>query len=105
MTTEKAFLSDAAEHPEDDAPRLVYADWLDEQGRSDYAELIRVQCRLASSTPDAPDYVDLEERLRELNRFIDVGTPAGWPRLRHLEYETDLERGFPDSVEVEVDAR
>jgi uncharacterized protein (TIGR02996 family) len=26
------FLSDIVEHPEDDAPRLIYADWLQDQG-------------------------------------------------------------------------
>jgi uncharacterized protein (TIGR02996 family) len=29
--------------PEDDTPRLVYADWLEDQGRHDPAELLRVQ--------------------------------------------------------------
>jgi uncharacterized protein (TIGR02996 family) len=33
--------------PEDDAPRLVYADWLDEHGEPERAEFIRVQIRLA----------------------------------------------------------
>jgi uncharacterized protein (TIGR02996 family) len=31
------------ERPDDDAPRLVYADWLDENGEPDRAEFIRVQ--------------------------------------------------------------
>lgn len=33
--------------PDDDGPRLVFADWLEEQGDVDRAEFIRVQCRLA----------------------------------------------------------
>lgn len=33
-------------HPEDDAPRLVYADWLEERGQAERAELIRVQCEI-----------------------------------------------------------
>lgn len=33
--------------PEDDTPRLVYADWLDETGQADPAEFIRVQVALA----------------------------------------------------------
>jgi uncharacterized protein (TIGR02996 family) len=32
--------------PDDDAPRLVYADWLDEHGEADRAEFIRLQCEL-----------------------------------------------------------
>src|SRR5262249_47301302 len=44
-----AFLSDIIEHPDDDAPRLVYADWLDEHGdvAQARAEFIRVQIELA----------------------------------------------------------
>ncbi len=34
------------EDPHDDAPRLVYADYLDEHGQSERAEFIRVQCEL-----------------------------------------------------------
>jgi uncharacterized protein (TIGR02996 family) len=33
--------------PGDDAPRLVYADWLDEHGEPGRAEFIRVQCERA----------------------------------------------------------
>jgi uncharacterized protein (TIGR02996 family) len=42
LALERAVLAD----PADDAPRLVYADWLDEQGESDRAALIRVQVEL-----------------------------------------------------------
>src|SRR5688572_17928114 len=34
-------------NPEDDTPRLVYADWLQENGDEERAEFIRVQCELA----------------------------------------------------------
>src|SRR5262245_7675431 len=34
------FLAAILEQPDDDGPRLVYADWLEEQGQSDRAELI-----------------------------------------------------------------
>jgi uncharacterized protein (TIGR02996 family) len=32
MDMHQAFLADIAAHPEDDAPRLIYADWLEEHG-------------------------------------------------------------------------
>lgn len=35
-------------HPDDDVPRLVLADWLDEHGESERAEFIRVQIELNS---------------------------------------------------------
>ena len=39
----RGFLEDIVANPDDDTPRLVYADWLDEQGDADSAEFIRVQ--------------------------------------------------------------
>jgi uncharacterized protein (TIGR02996 family) len=47
MTHEDAFLQDILEHPADDAPRLIFADWLEENGNSERAEFIRVQCAIA----------------------------------------------------------
>ena len=44
-------LATVCAQPEDDAPRLVYADWLDEHSQPERAEFIRVQCELAR-TPD-----------------------------------------------------
>src|SRR4051812_26584351 len=40
-------LQEVLDAPRDDAPRLVSADWLEDHGESDRAELIRVQCQLA----------------------------------------------------------
>lgn len=34
-------------HPDEDVPRLAYADWLDEHGQPERAEFCRVQCELA----------------------------------------------------------
>src|SRR4051795_7116192 len=42
-----ALLLSAKESPEDDAPRLVLADWLEDHGEVDRAEFIRAQLRLA----------------------------------------------------------
>jgi uncharacterized protein (TIGR02996 family) len=56
------------EKPEDDATRLVYADWLKENGDPARAELIRVQCELARGVEDGPRLVILKTRERELCR-------------------------------------
>jgi uncharacterized protein (TIGR02996 family) len=37
MSMEQGFLADIGERPDDGTPRLVYADWLEEQGRPDEA--------------------------------------------------------------------
>jgi uncharacterized protein (TIGR02996 family) len=46
--TDTAFLAQICALPEDDGPRLVYADWLEEYGQCDRASFIRVQCELAN---------------------------------------------------------
>jgi uncharacterized protein (TIGR02996 family) len=57
MSHEDAFLRAIAESPDDDAPRLIYADWLDERG-DPRGEFIRVQCELARMPPgDPPGHV------------------------------------------------
>jgi uncharacterized protein (TIGR02996 family) len=48
-TNEDAFLANIRARPHDDAPRLIFADWLEERGRkgdSGRAEFIRVQCAI-----------------------------------------------------------
>ena len=47
MTDEAAFLRIICEHPEQDTPRLVYCDWLEQEGQCERAEFIRVGCELA----------------------------------------------------------
>src|SRR2546423_15203209 len=47
MTDEQGLLQAILESPGDDLPRLVYADWLDENGDPDRAEFIRTQVELA----------------------------------------------------------
>lgn len=46
MTPHDAFLADIIAHPGDDAPRLIYADWLEEHGQPERADFIRVQCEI-----------------------------------------------------------
>lgn len=41
-----AFMADIIANPEDDTPRLIFADWLDDNGEPERAEFIRVQCAI-----------------------------------------------------------
>jgi uncharacterized protein (TIGR02996 family) len=65
MGIEDAFLHDILAHPDDDAPRLIYADWLDERG-DPRGEFIRVQCALARLDDEDPRRWPLEEREQAL---------------------------------------
>lgn len=48
-TAETAFVRAVLEDPDDDAPRLVYADWLVEHGEEERAEVILTQIKYAST--------------------------------------------------------
>ena len=52
-----ALVQAVIESPEDDTPRLVFADFLEENGDEDdreRAEFVRLQCRLAAMAEDDP---------------------------------------------------
>src|SRR4051794_20166340 len=66
MASHQAFLADIIECPDDDAPRLVYADWLDDNGDADRAELIRAQCESARLPECDRRRLLLEARAAEL---------------------------------------
>jgi len=68
MSSHECFLQAILSDPEDDARRLVYADWLDENGDPERAELIRVQCELAPGVEDGERLVALKTRERALCR-------------------------------------
>src|SRR5262245_37608955 len=62
MPAHDTFLRMIIENPDDDGPRLVYADWLEEQGEAERAEFIRVQCELARLPAASPDRCRLAAR-------------------------------------------
>jgi uncharacterized protein (TIGR02996 family) len=74
MTDEKAFLRAIATARSDDAPRLVYADWLLERGDADRAEYLRLICSRDESA--------IGDRLREVAQSLD---PA-WMAQVHFDY-------------------
>src|SRR4051812_9497771 len=58
MSVEAVFLHDVWQSPDEDAPRLIYADWLTDQvepAKAARGDFIRLQCRRAGLDPDDPD--------------------------------------------------
>lgn len=62
--TQTALLKAVAADPHNDLPRLVYADYLEEHGQPDRAEIIRVQCELARLQDEDCDGKYLFDELR-----------------------------------------
>jgi uncharacterized protein (TIGR02996 family) len=98
--THDAFLSDIVECPDDDAPRLIYADWLDEQGECERAEFVRAQCRLATLPKYSPEWRRLSGRCDELLAARGEEWRAALPALDGVTWEK-LNRGFVEEVFAE----
>jgi len=61
-----AFMQAIIESPDDDTPRLVFADFLDEHDEAERAELIRLQCRLHSLPLGSLEFGPILKRLKSL---------------------------------------
>lgn len=70
-----ALLSAIWDHPEDDTPRLVYADWLQEHGYERYAEFIRVSVAIARQVLPQTERARLRRQRYELGRVIAKSIP------------------------------
>jgi uncharacterized protein (TIGR02996 family) len=125
MSEEAALLNAIYANHDEDTPRLIYADWLDEHGRHDQAEFIRVQIRLEEIHRTIPCLDEMESLLyfglsraagvwhcprdsaerRELayrcRCLLDIHE-ANWltPHQELLHNEWSWHRGFLDTVEV-----
>lgn len=100
MSDRNDFLQTILAAPEDDAPRLIFADWLEEQGETERAEFIRIQCELAQSAEGDPRRKRLRAREQELLRLYQVAWREQLPELEEVRWET-FERGFVSAVRVE----
>src|SRR5262245_12883262 len=86
--------------PDDDVPRLVYADWLDEHGDEARAEFIRVQVELARmEEPDLrPPSVDVDQLARdELLRYGEPNPRRDELRARERALLYDIADSFSGS--------
>src|SRR5262245_51136240 len=94
MNQADAFLHAILADPEDHAPRLAYADWLDERGDS-RGGFIRVQCALAGLADD--DDAGWPLLAREARLIAGHGKHWAGP-LRRLVKRWRFRRGFVEAV-------
>lgn len=72
MSPEEAFIRAVEANPSADMPRLVYADWLDENGREPFADFLRTELELAKLPLDSPAAPPLRERLWQAWAAVDA---------------------------------
>lgn len=99
-TEETAFIQAVLADPNNDSPRLLYADWLDEQAdaaASARAEFIRIQCLLAQDRTRHPRLDKYRRRERELLRTYQAAWVA---QVVRTEYSSQcrFHRGFLTGV-------
>jgi uncharacterized protein (TIGR02996 family) len=96
-----AFLTHIREQPDEDAPRLVLADWLDDHHRPEWAEFIRCQVELARLDPVASNAAEL------LARAIRSGVytaPRQEPFFDHVPgAKVSFRRGLIHGIEARTE--
>jgi uncharacterized protein (TIGR02996 family) len=94
ISQEQAFLEAILERPDDDTPRLIFADWLEERGdpsSAARAEFIRVQCILAGERLPPRRQAELTRREQQILNDWD----EEWVRpLHRLVKNWEFHRGF-----------
>lgn len=93
-----ALLDAIFDHSDDDTPRLVYADWLQEHSQENYAQFIRLQCAAAHEEPWSDDanrlWVEIGRVWNRLDREWMPATRDRWPYLDITLDAIHFDRGF-----------
>jgi uncharacterized protein (TIGR02996 family) len=112
QTEAEAFLQRIRAFPDEDAPRLVFADWLDENGDSTRAEFIRVQLALAQlelesaaagDRPPRPEREKLKADLSDRERsLLDAHEETWTAPFRRYATRPRFRRGFVEEANVDA---
>jgi uncharacterized protein (TIGR02996 family) len=100
MTDREALLAAVRESPDDDLPRLVFADWLEEHREAERAGFIRFQVESSRAEPFSPAARATEEQAAAL---LTVSNREAWTHdIRGLILDAGFERGFVQHVTVDA---
>ncbi len=99
MNDHDALLHAIGEHPEEDTPRLMFADWLDENGEPDRADFVRNQVELARLDLNDPARAPL---VRKNARYLTHFAPQWKAELPHIDKIDwgDFNRGLIEEVQA-----
>jgi uncharacterized protein (TIGR02996 family) len=97
MNDHDALLTAIGEHPEEDTPRLMYADWLEENGDPERADFVRNQVELARPGLSGGElYAVVQKNRHYLSNFVRHWK-AELPRIEGVEWG-DFNRGLIEEV-------
>jgi uncharacterized protein (TIGR02996 family) len=108
MSDHDALLAAVLDRPEDDTPRLILADWLDDQMTpvaTARAEFIRIQVELArgKASPTHEDWLARRTLLRRERKFTPLRDEWFAPVVRRFDGVT-VARGFVERVRTPMSA-
>src|SRR5438105_2121260 len=93
-------LGEVIDHPLDDVVRLVYADWLEEEGgQPERAEAIRLGVQRRSLDDLDPLAWIIDSRAWQLQQRHRKAWQAGLPKLKDVHFDLGTE-GFVDRVYI-----
>ncbi len=95
----RGLLGDIVANPDDDTPRLVMADWLEERGHDERARFIRVQIERSKLSEHSRRWWDL--RIEEA-RLLAAHEDAWLGKLRKMLTRVEWRRGFVERVTLGV---
>lgn len=106
MSDEPAFLRAIIEDGDNDTPRLVFADWLEEHDQPERAELIRTQCRLGrmditDGSIDLIEWIRLDQRASDLLAHHETDWRAKLPTCGGGWRWGSFDRGFINSITID----
>jgi uncharacterized protein (TIGR02996 family) len=98
----EALVQEIFASPTDEAPRLIYADWLQEQGgprEQDRGEFIHLQCQLHHLPGDAPGRAELLAREKKIwKKYRSKWLAPVPPKLRRQDLV--FQRGFLEELPI-----
>jgi uncharacterized protein (TIGR02996 family) len=99
MNDRDALLHAIAEHPEEDTPRLMYADWLEENGQPERADFVRNQVELGRMELDDPARRELVVKNVHYLLNLVPQWKAELPQIPGIEWG-DFNRGLIEEVQT-----
>ena len=87
MTTETGLLAAIIAAPDEDTPRLAFADFLDENDRPAWAEFVRLQIELAKHV-----YLHGVDASKHARKLVAMGEPMYAPHAARYERLGDMQR-------------
>ncbi len=100
MTDGDSLRAAVVANPDDDLPRLIFADWLDENDQTDRAAFIRAQIEAARCEPFSPGARHAEERALKLL----IRNRTEWTRPLGYAVEAAFVRGFVERISLQAPA-